>query len=90
LVVLVDGYDVEHLVVVQQQDTKPVGRDPGQHPVVGAAASAEPVSGRVTGQPGADHDIRIGDGLDAERLAGRLADAEPRRAKRSGLVGRPA
>ena len=62
----------DHLVRVQEHDECRVGArpgEPGEDPVVRAAAPPEPHPARVDREAGQQHDVRTGHGVRAEALA---------------------
>ncbi len=89
-VVRLDRHVDADLVVVQQHAGERADRHPGQRPVVAAAARPSRTPAGDDRQPGHQHDVGGGDGVDAERRAGRLEQPEPRRGQRRGpVVGAP-
>ena len=64
---------------------RPRGRQPGEHPVVAAAAAPQPQSAPVHREPRQQHRVGLRDRLRAEACAGRLAAARARpRTRASG------
>ncbi len=77
-------------VVVDQRDRRHLPADPGERPVVGTAAAAEPVAADVDGQGRDQHHVRAGHGARAANRLHRLQQApRPGGERVRPLVGRP-